>query len=227
MSRATLWISRAPNNLNNDPLLTTLWEPYFGPMAIPLYDVTGTTSLSWLGDRLHHPGDGTSLVYLSLQDDNADVPGTATAYDATVTYFQNQVVTFSSVAYMSLIDLNLNNEPDLAPALWAVGTTDVRPVTKVGGSDGKIYQSIGSGNIGHDPTTDGGVHWTNTGVLNPWTTVFVGGTGSDKWLLIGGSAFPSGVGLATLNIVYPLSSGPASQSDQQERLSACPPGICG
>lgn len=207
----SLWISRIPNNVGNDPLLTTVWEPYFGPLAVPAYDTTGTTAY-WAGEIVYTaPGNGTSLVYFSLQNNNGDVPGAATAYDATVTYFKNQVVTFSSVAYMSLIDLNLNNEPDLAPVLWAVGTT-YAATTKVGGSDGVIYQSIGSGNIGHDPTLDGGVHWTNTGVLNPWTTVFVGGTGSDKWLLIGGSAFPNGVGLTTLNIVYPQGAGPSSQS---------------
>lgn len=206
-----LWISNTPSNLGNDPLLTTAWEPYFGPLAVPAYDTSGTTAY-FAGEVVYtYSGNGTSLVYLSLQNGNADVPATATAYDATVTYFRNQVVTFASVSYMSLIDLNLNNEPDLAPALFNISTT-YSAGTNVGGSDGVIYQSIGSGNVGHDPTTDGGIHWTNTGVLNPWTRVFVGGTGSDKWLLIGGSAFPNGVGLTTLNIVYPQSAGPSSQS---------------
>lgn len=206
-----LWISNAPNNLGNDPTLTTVWEPYFGPLAVPLYDTSGTTAY-FAGELVYTAaGDGTNKVYLSLQSNNADVPATATAYDPTVTYFKNQVVTFSSVAYMSLIDLNLNNEPDLAPALFNLATTYAAGA-KVGASDGAVYQSVGSGNIGHDPTTDGGVHWTNTGVLNPWTTVFVGGKGSDKWLQIGGSAFPSGVGLTTLNIVYPLGTGPSTQS---------------
>lgn len=206
-----LWISRIPNNLANDPLLTTLWEPYFGPLAVPLYDATGTTAYV-SGEVVYTAaGDGTYRVYLSLQDSNADVPATATAWDATVTYFKNQVVTRTSVAYMSLIDLNLNQDPALAPALFNIATTYAAN-NKVGGSDGVIYTSVGSGNIGHDPTTDGGVHWTNTGVLNPWTTVFVGGTGSDKWLEIGGKEFPSGVGLSKLNVVYPIGAGPSTQS---------------
>ena len=205
-----LWISRSPNNLGNDPLLTSAWEPYFGPLGVPLYDTNNTTTYS-AGELVYTTsGNGMALVYLSLQSGNADVPATATTYDPTVTYFKNQVVTFSSVAYMSLIDLNLNNEPDLSPALWAVGTTYAAGA-KVGGSDGAIYQSIGSGNVGNDPTLDGGVHWTNTGVLNPWTTVFVGGTGSDKWLLIGGVGFPNGVALQTLNLIYPIGAGPAWQ----------------
>lgn len=113
--------------------------------------------------------------------------------------------------YQSLIDLNLGNSPANAPALWAVGTTYAIGNT-VGGSDGYIYSSVGSGNIGHDPTLDGGVHWTNTGALCPWTTVFTQGGGNSQWLQIGGASFPSGVALAQLRVRYPISSGPASQS---------------
>lgn len=203
------WISNIPNNLNNDPLLTTFWDPYFGPMGVPLYDSTGGTTYN-AGELVYTAaGDGTNRVYLSLQSSNSDNPATATAWDSTVTYFKNQVVTFDNVPYMSLIDLNLNQEPDLAPALWASGTTYAAGA-KVGGSDGMIYQSVGSGNVGNNPTTDGGVHWTNTGALNPWTTSFVGGAGSNKWLQVGGAEFPAGVGLATLNIIYPLGTGPST-----------------
>ncbi len=59
------------------------------------------------------------------------------------------------------------------------------------------------------------MNWSTAGVLNPWTTVFVGGAGSDKWLQIGGKEFPFGVGLTTMNIVYPLNSGPLSQTNTQ------------
>jgi hypothetical protein len=203
------WKSTIPNNLNNDPLLSTFWEPYFGPLSVSLYD---STTAYWAGELAYTAaGDGTSRVYMSLQSNNSDNPATATAWDATTTFFKNQVVTRSSVAYMSLIDLNTNQDPALAPALFNIATTYAAG-TKVGGSDGIIYQSIGSGNVGNDPTTDGGVHWANTGVLNPWTTSFVGGAGSDKWLQIGGAEFPSGVSLTRLNILYPLGSGPATQT---------------
>ncbi len=198
-----LWISNIPNNLGNDPLLTAFWEPYFGPLTVSLYDSTTT----YFSDELVYTtaGDGKYRVYRSLQDSNADNPATATAYDATVTYFKNQVVTYLAVAYMSLIDLNKANTPNLAPALWNVLTTYAAG-NQVGGSDGTIYTSVGSGNIGNDPTTTSGF-WTNTGVLNPWTTVFIGGTGSVKWLEIAGAEFPSGVGLITQGIVYPIGSG--------------------
>lgn len=206
---ANLWISRIPNNLANDPLLSVYWDPYFGPLTVALY--SSSTSY-YVGELVYTTaGNGTSRVYLSLQSGNSDNPATATAYDATTVYMKNQVVTYLSVAYMSLIDLNSGNTPSSAPALWDAGTT-YGAGDSVGGSDGVIYTSVGAGNIGNDPTIDGGVNWTSTGVLNPWTTVFVGGSGSDKWLLIGGAEFPYGVGLMSLNITYPLSIGPSNQA---------------
>ncbi len=113
--------------------------------------------------------------------------------------------------YMSLIDLNINNNPASAPALWAVGTTYTTG-NKVGGSDGVIYSSVGAGNVGFDPVSDGGVHWTNTGVLNPWTTVFIQGGGNSQWLQIGGALAPAGVGLTTPDLRWPSGSGPWSDS---------------
>jgi hypothetical protein len=208
--QGTLWESLIPNNLGNDPLLTTFWQPYCGPLGVPIWDSTGTTSY-FTGELVYTtPGDGTNRVYRSLIDSNSDDPASPTDWDATVTYSKDQVVTFNSVAYMSLIDLNLDNEPDLAPALWS-GTATYAAGAKVGGSDGMIYQSIGSGNIGNDPVTDGGTHWTNTGILNPWTTSFVGGSGSVNWLQIGGAEFPSGVTLRSPNKLYPMEIGPATQ----------------
>lgn len=204
-----LWISNIPININNDPLLTTFWEPYCGPLGVPLYN----SSIAYLSGELVYktPGDGTNKVYMSLIDGNSDDPATATAWSSSATYFKDQVITFNSVAYKSLIDLNINNEPDLAPALWSVGTT-YSSGTKVGASDGIIYQSVSNANIGNDPTTDGGAHWTNTGILNPWTTVIGGGSGSVNWLEIGGSDFPSGVALTTINTRYPVTAGPSTDT---------------
>lgn len=205
----TLWISRQPNNLGNDPQNTPAWEPYFGPLTVSLYDSTTTYAA---GELVYTTaGDGTSKVFLSLMSGNDDNPATATAYDATVTYYKNQVVTYLSVAYMSRIDLNIGQTPTLSAADWAVGTT-YGAGAAVTGSNGVRYTSIAGGNVGNDPVSDGSVHWTDTGILTPWTTSFVGGTGSLQWLQIGGSAFPNGVGVATLNIVYPVGAGPSSQS---------------
>jgi hypothetical protein len=205
-----IWQSRIANNLNNQPETTpAAWEAYFGPLTVMKYDSTQ----SYLSGELVYtaPGDGTNRVYLSLQSANSDNPATATAWDGTVTYQKNQVVTRVSTAYMSLIDLNFNQDPSTTfVAPWAVGTT-YAAAAKATGSDGIVYQSIGSGNLGHDPTTDNGVHWTNTGVLSPWSTSFVGGTGSLKWLQIGGAEFPAGVVLTDLNVIWPIGSGPSTQ----------------
>jgi hypothetical protein len=158
-----LWISNIPNNAGNDPLLTNYWEPYFGPLTVASYSSSETYGS---GELVYtYAGDGTYRVYLSMQDDNSDNPATATAWSATVTYAKDQIVTYSSVAYKSLFDLNLNQQP-------------------------------------------------NTHAL-AWTSTFVGGSGSIKWLEIGGVDFPSGVALIVPNIVYPLGSGPSSQSNSQ------------
>lgn len=203
------WISRFPNNLGNDPQNSLTWEPYFGPLTVSLF--AGTTGY-FAGELVYTAaGDGTSRIYLSLQNGNSDIPGTATPWAATSTYFKNQVVSYLGVPYMSLTDLNTNNAPSAAPALFNIATTYAAGA-RVGASDGVIYTSVGSGNVGNDPTTDGGAHWTSTGTLNPWTTVFVGGIGSSKWLQIGGAEFPYGVGLTTLQIIYPIGAGPSWQS---------------
>lgn len=205
------WESNLANNLGNDPTTTPAWRPYCGPMGVPLYDATGATA--YMSGELVYTtaGDGTNRVYRSLIDGNSDNPATATAWSATTTYFKNQIVTRTSVAYMSLIDLNTNQDPALAPAAWASGTTYASG-QKVAASDGAIYQSSTNGNLGNNPITDGGSHWTNTGVLAPWTTSFVGGAGSVNWLQVGGVEFPSGVTLQTLNVGYPIGTGPINQS---------------
>lgn len=211
----TLWISRVPNNLGNQPGQPTTiaqWAEYFGPLTVQPWDTTGATAYA-AGEVVYTAaGDGTNRVYLSLISANSDNPATATAWSSTVTYFKNQIVTASSTAYMSRIDLNLNQNPATTfVAEWASGTTYATG-NKVTGSDGTIYQSIGNGNLGHDPTATTGF-WTNTGVLSPWDTTFVSGTGSLNWRQIGGAEFPMGVTLTKWNEVYPLDAGPSNQAN--------------
>lgn len=208
----TLWQSNIPNNLNSQPEDSASWTEYFGPMSVTLWS---STSSFFAGELVYTAaGDGTNRVYVSLISANADTPATATAWDATVTYFMNQIITRSSVAYMSLIDFNLNQDPVTTfHAIWAVGTT-YAAAAKVTASDGVIYSSVAGSNVGNDPTADAGVHWTNTGVLSPWTTVYVSGSGSLNWRQIGGAEFPMGVTVTPLGnaTVYPLGAGPSSQS---------------
>jgi len=208
----TVWQSNIPNNLGNRPLVSAVWDEYFGPLTVSPWDTTGGT-VYYAGELVYTAtGDGTNRVYLSQTEGNTDSPSAATAWSATATYYMNQVVTRSSVAYMSLIDLNINQDPASAPALWSSGTTYATG-NNVGASDGVIYQSVGNGNVGHDPTLDVmHTYWTNTGKLNPWTTVFTGGTGSVNWLQLGGAEFPMGVTITPLYIRYPLGTGPSSQA---------------
>ena len=203
-----IWISRIANNVGADPQNTLAWEPYFGPLTVSLFSATAY----FAGELVYTaPGDGTNRVYLSLQNGNSDVPDVGTVYNPAATYSKNQVVTLLGQAYMSLIDLNAGNLPSSAPGSWNIATSYLVG-NRVSGSDGVIYQSLIYPNIGHDPTTDGGVNWFSTGVLTPWTTTFVGGAGSGKWLLIGGAEFPSGVTLKPVNVVYPLGAGLSAQS---------------
>jgi hypothetical protein len=204
----TLWISRIQNNLGNQPQNSTTWEPYFGPMTVSLYDSTTTY---YSGELVYTTaGDGKSRVYLSRITGNSDNPATATAWSSTVTYNTADVVTYQSVAYQSLIDLNTDQTPSSSPALYSSGTTYSVGQRVYDSATGLIYQSATNGNVGNTPSTDGGAHWTDTGVLCPWTTVFTAGTGSKNWLQIGGAEFPEGVGLTTMNIVYPLGSSPSA-----------------
>ena len=203
------WSSKIPDNVGNDPTQSpNAWEPYFGTMTVQPW-LSTTTYFS--GELVYTAaGDGTNRVFISLQNANADNPATATAWSATASYNRNAIVTYLAVAYMSRIDLNLNQVPATTfAAEWAVGTT-YGAAAKVTGSDGTIYSSIAGGNIGNDPVISP-TFWTNTGVLSPWDTTFVSGTGSMKWRQIGGAEFPNGVGLRELNIIYPLNTGPTTQ----------------
>lgn len=217
----TAWISRIQNNIGNQPQSSTSWDPYFGPLTVSLYD----SEQSYFAGELVYTtaGDGTYRVYLSLQTGNEDVPGTGTTWSATTTYNTSQVVTYLSVSYRSLIDLNLNHIPSASPAAWSAATTYAAGASVYNTADGLIYTSIGNGNINHDPASTGGVYWTNTGVLCPWTTTLQAGGGSLKWLEIGGAEFSLGVGLTTLNIIYPLGSGPSSQ-DNTKNIYRLPAG---
>jgi len=127
------WKSTIQNNTGNDPLTTTFWEPYFGPQTVSLYDSTQSYAS---GELVYtYAGDGTSRVYLSLIDGNTDNPATATAWSSATTYQMDQVVTYSSVAYKSLLNLNLNQQPNTHPLAWTS--------TFVGGSGSVNWLQIG------------------------------------------------------------------------------------
>lgn len=179
------------------------------PQSSPIIEWASGTVYS-LGSFVLFDGN----AYLSIANNNTgNYPNAAGS--------SSWVVLSGGALYMSLIDLNVNNNPASAPALWS-STTTYATGNKVGGSDGQIYTSIGNGNLDNDPVTDGGVHWTATGILNPWSTVFTQGGGNSQWLQIGGATFPAGVVLPTLDIVWPVGVGPCSQqsTDNAYKLPA-------
>lgn len=112
--------------------------------------------------------------------------------------------------YISLIDLNLNNNPANAAAAWSSSTT-YSSGNFAAASDGNTYKSLANSNLNNNPVTDGGVHWQLI-ALTAWTSTFTQGGGNSQWLQIGGAASPSGVALTALNITYPIGCGPVSQA---------------
>jgi hypothetical protein len=167
------------------------------PSSSPVIEWSSTTAYG-LGNFVMF--NGTEYVSVSASN-TGNLPTNAT-YWAALT-----LGTF----YMSLINLNTGNNPASAPALYDNAHTYALN-DLVGASDGVIYKSLSGSNTGHDPVSDGGVHWQNTGVLNPWTTVFTQGGGNQQWLQVGGASFPYGIALTTIDLVYPLGSGPAWQT---------------
>src|SRR5258706_426556 len=181
------YISLAAGNIGNSPDVSpTKWIASSIPLAPPYYSATTNYII---GNFVTYLG----LKYVAIAAGVGNLPTNASFWAA------QQATTY----FASLIDFNLNNSPGSAPALWAAGTTYATGNT-VGGSDGNIYSSIGSSNVGHDPTLTIGF-WTNTGVLNPWTTVDPFGTAATAWLQII-------VALSDLQFAFPIGTGPAVQT---------------
>lgn len=209
-----VYVSLVNGNLNNipssataswalQPTLTLASQP---PGAPPISTPTKTPIDEWNQATTYSLGSFAifnGLVYLSYAGAN-----TGNFPNAASSAFWVQVS--AGALYMSLIDLNLGNSPVNAPPLWNVAVSYALNAT-VGASDGTIYRSLLNGNVGFNPVIDGGVHWLNTGTLNPWTTAFAQGEGNSLWTQIGGSAFPGGVTIAPLNLIYPPGVGPVSQ----------------
>jgi hypothetical protein len=178
-------------------LVPAAGQPPITPVSSPIIEWNFGTTYS-IGSFALFAGN----AYVSIANANAgNYPNAAGS--------TSWAVLSGGVQYMSLINLNTNNNPANAPTLWAVGTTYALNAL-VGASDGNIYKSLANGNVGNNPTLTP-ASWLNTGVLNPWTTVFILGPGNQQWLQIGGAAAPSGVALAQLDIVWPVGSGPSSQ----------------
>lgn len=184
------YVSLVAGNAGNTPSTSaSKWQVVSTTLAPAYYDSAAAYAIGAFVTYL-------GLNYVCIAASTGNLPTNAAFWAA------QTVGTF----YASLIDFNLNQSPASAPALWAIGTTYAAGAS-VGGSDGNIYTSIGSGNLAKDPTSTSGF-WTNTGVLNPWTTVNPFGSANNLWLQLL-------VGLADLQIAYPLGAGPSSQSNSR------------
>lgn len=200
-----IWFSTVADNLNNSPGgNNTAWEMYYGPMTADGWDSTVSYYSGELVYVITAGAPSGYQVYMSLLNGNSDVPGTATAWVSTTQYNQDQIVSYSGAQWKNLLPVNLGNTPASGPAAWAVGTT-YSSGQQVTGSDNYIYTSSTNGNVGNDPTTDAGVHWTKTNTLNAWVQV-TGYVSSINWR-------PVTCTLRNVNLNWPIDSGPLSQTD--------------
>lgn len=201
-----LWLSMQQNNLNNSPGGNNeVWEPYFGSLTIEPWDTTGETAYS-TGELVYMAGtlNGSYVIYQSRSMNNEDTPNVATAWDATVEYNGNSVVSYSGVQWSSLIELNLSITPAVGPLAWSASTAYTIGQT-VTGTDNFIYSAVGS-TTGSNPVGDAGVHWTNTGVANAWQHSPAIAASSTNWRVIDAT-------MKTLAVSYPVGAGPSSQTE--------------
>jgi hypothetical protein len=196
-SSPTFWVQVPTLILQSQAVpVTTMVVP---PSSSPVKEWSQSTTYA-LGNFVMFNG----IEYLSIQNNNTgNFPNAAAS-----TFWKPLTL---GVFYMSRIDLNLANDPiTTTVAEWSSATTYGAAAT-VTGSDGVIYSSIAGGNLNHDPTFSP-TFWTNTGVLSPWDVTFTLGGGNPSWMQVGGASFPGGTSLTTINIQYPLNSGPVSQA---------------
>lgn len=140
----TLWESTIPSNTGFQPGTLAglqVWQPYFGPMSVALYD----SSEAYNSGELTYTaaGNGTYNVYRSLINGNAVHPALSNQWAVSTVYFKNQVV-------------------QQFPA-WAIGTTYAAGAGALY-TDGNVYASLTSGNVGNTPAA-GSSNWARLPVL--------------------------------------------------------------
>lgn len=121
-----------------------------------------------------------------------NVPQTSpvTEWMQSTNYGLGTFVMFNTVEYVSLQNNNTGNFPGASPTFWAAIT------------GGTSYMSLVDFNVGNAPASS----------PSQWTSTITGGAMNQQWLLIGGSAFSTGVGISPLLVTYPVGAGPLSQS---------------
>lgn len=217
----THWQTTIPWNQGNNPETSATWDFYFGPLTVSEYDATTTYNA---GELVYIQGAvaGLASIFYALET-NDDDPSDYPTWSATTTYRRGQTVYHSGSHYISTLDLNLNYTPASTLALW-VSTTTYAAGNQVIMPDGRIYTSVGSGNIGNTPSVAAsGTYWTVSGsppYVQPWLT-YTGGVSALTWQYIGNGI---SLELSSPNIIYPVGAGPSSQ-DQTSNVFMLPNGF--
>lgn len=201
-SNGVMWSSTIPNNLNNDPVKTVVWEQYFGPLTVSAFEQQSNPGGYFAGELAYIPlsKPGSFAVFMSLQNGNTDAPDAVNAWDTTVLYNKGETVGYNGSQWQSLIEVNQGITPADAPLSFDISAVYSSGQTTLG-SDGYIYTSINSNNTGHDPVTDGGVNWSTANVPAAWSRLPELFPSSIKWL-------PIMAGLQNLTFSYPIGAGP-------------------
>lgn len=210
-----LWVSPGALNIANTPGEDDNWEAFFGPMTADEYDSTLTYSI---GEVVYVPQasgggftPGFAPGYISRFDSNSVAPGAAGAYAATASYDRGDLVTYLGSTYISLVDLNVDNTPASAYALYVAATTYASG-NHVITLDGAIWLSQASANTGNNPATDDGTHWqrvSSSPYVQPWLVITGIATTNTSWRLYDNLALSSS--LKKPSFIYPAGAGPMSQ----------------
>lgn len=197
-----LWVSVTPENIGNAPGYTDVWEQYFGPLTADLYQ---STTVYYPGEVVYKPVDsGSFVLFVAIEPSGAsEDPSAADAWSSTEQYGINDVATYSGSQWRSLIPYNLNNVPAAPPSLFDI-TVTYASGNVVWASDGYAYTSSANSNIGHDPTTDNGAHWTK-GAPVAWSASPATYPSSSQWAPIFSS-------MTSIRLMEPLASGPLGTS---------------
>lgn len=198
-----LWQTDKDFSVGSQPGSGADWDRYFGPMTATPYD---STQAYYVGELVYVVRNTNRVeVYQSLESSNADDPRVALTWSATATYYVGQEVFYNGFYYMSLINANINQTPGTYN-MWNVGTHYAQNATVFSLIDGHVYTCLAAaGDTGHEPSSNSGTIWNDTGVVCPWTPSFIGTIGSNKWQKIP-------VTFRGLNISWPVGSGPARDS---------------
>jgi hypothetical protein len=192
-TNGTIWFSNAVNNSGNEPGVSSVWEHYFGPSTVHLYDEDTAYNAGELVYMLVDDYPGAYIVYLSTANENEDEPNTATEWDADVTYKVNDRVSYNGLNWRSLISINYNCTPMAIPVTWNANV-EYAASDQVVAEDGFIWTAQGT-TTGDNPVSDDGTNWINTLVPAAWDSEPELPTGALTW-------YPLYCGLENLDLEY-------------------------